>query len=102
MVGDRKRTSVDCHFGIKLIHLHSCLLSLRGVMLKLLLILALVVYVLSKVGGLFFKAGAASQHFRPQQKGQRAGNSNVNSAPPKDKKGGTIKGGDYVDYEEVK
>lgn len=69
-------------------------------MLKLLIIMALVVYVVSKVGGLFFRAGAASQQFRTQRRPD--GNTNINTPPPKGKKGGTIKGGDYVDYEEVK
>jgi hypothetical protein len=71
-------------------------------MLKALIIMALVVYLLSKVGGLFFRAGAASQKFGPQQRRPADGNMNVNTPPAKDKKGGTIKGGDYVDYEEVK
>ncbi len=64
--------------------------------------MALVGYLLSKVGGLFFRAGAASQKFDPQQRRPPDGNINVNTPPTKDKKGGTIKGGDYVDYEEVK
>ncbi len=64
--------------------------------------MALVVYVLSKIGGLFFRAGAGSQKFGSQQRRPPDGNINVNTPPTKDKKGGTIKGGDYVDYEEVK
>lgn len=64
--------------------------------------MTLVVYLLSKVGGLFFRAGAASQKFGPQQRRPVDGNINVNTPPKGNKRGGTIKGGDYVDYEEVK
>jgi hypothetical protein len=71
-------------------------------MLKFLLILALSLYVLSKIGGFFFRAGASSQQNRYQQRKPSDGNINVDSSPRKDRKGGNIKGGDYVDYEEVK
>jgi hypothetical protein len=70
-------------------------------MLKLIIILALVAYILSKVGGFFFRAGAASQQNRNFQQRRPEGNISVDSAPKKDKRG-NIKGGDYVDYEEVK
>jgi len=69
-------------------------------MLKLLIILALAVYILSKIGGFFFRIGAASQN-RNSQSRRPEGSINVDSNPKKDKRG-TIKGGDYVDYEEVK
>jgi len=69
-------------------------------MLKLLIILALAVYILSKIGGFFFRIGAASQN-RNSQTRRPEGNLNVDSNPKKDKRG-NIKGGDYVDYEEVK
>jgi hypothetical protein len=69
--------------------------------MKLIIILALVAYILSKVGGLFFRAGAASQQNRNFQQRKSEGNINVDSVPKKDKRG-NIKGGDYVDYEEVK
>lgn len=70
--------------------------------MRFFIILALVGYVLYKVGGLFFRAGAASQQSRFQQRRPpEGGDMNVNSAPKKNK-GGHIKGGDYVDYEEVK
>jgi hypothetical protein len=68
-------------------------------MTRFLLILALVGYVLYKVGGFFFKVGAASQQPRPQRRPQ--GNAHVDSTPKKDKDG-HIKGGEYIDYEEVK
>jgi hypothetical protein len=60
-------------------------------MIKLIIILGVVVYILFKVSSFFFKIGAASQHMRQNQ------DAKTKKAPdPK------IKGGDYVDYEEVK
>lgn len=64
-------------------------------MLKFLLIIALVLYVIYKIGSFFFRAGAASQHLRDQQR------RNYN-ASGKDKRKSTFKGGEYIDYEEVK
>ena len=69
-------------------------------MLRLLLIVALIIYVLSKVSSFLFRAGAPSQNRNFQQR-KGDGNVNVNSTPKKEKRG-DIKGGDYVDYEEVK
>jgi len=72
-------------------------------MLKFLLILALIGYLFYKVGGMFFRAGAASQQFRQGQNGKSQDTaSNVNANPQRDKRNGGIKGGDYVDFEEVK
>jgi hypothetical protein len=68
-------------------------------MLKLLIILALSAYVLSKIGGFLFRVGAASQNRNDQQR--KEGNVHVDPNPKKDKRG-NIKGGDYVDFEEVK
>lgn len=68
-------------------------------MLRLLLIFSLIFYVLYKFG--FFRAlsqGARSQpNFRPPNS-----NVNINDAPPKEKKRSDFKGGEYVDYEEIK
>lgn len=64
-------------------------------MLKFFLIVGLVLYCIYKIGTLFFKAGAASQYFRGHQK------TNFDP-PPKEKKTSKFKGGEYVDYEEVK
>jgi len=69
-------------------------------MLRLLLILALAIYILSKIGGFFFRVGAASQN-RSGQPRRPEGSVHVDSNQKKDKRG-TIKGGDYVDYEDVK
>ena len=70
-------------------------------MLKFLLILALSLYILSKIGGFFFRAGAATQQ-RSQQRKPSDGNVYVNTNPNSTKNKGNFKGGDYVDYEEVK
>ncbi len=66
-------------------------------MFKFLLVCAIIGYIFYKVGGIFFRAGAASQQARRPQDTA----SNVHANPVKEKKGG-IKGGEYVDYEEVK
>jgi len=58
---------------------------------RFLLIVGIVGYILYKVGSFFFKIGAASQQMR-----QRDQNPKSKTPPSK------IKGGDYVDYEEVK
>ncbi len=70
-------------------------------MLRFLIIISLIGYVLFKIGSLFFRAGAASQQGRFQARKPSQGSIHINT-PPKEKKSGTIKGGDYVDYEEVK
>jgi hypothetical protein len=62
-------------------------------MLKFLLILGLILYSVYKIGSLFFRAGAASQQFR--------GPRNPEPQVKQDKKR-AFKGGEYVDYEEVK
>jgi hypothetical protein len=63
-------------------------------MFKFLILTCLVVYLVYKVGGLFFKAGAASQQFRNQQQKKSFDdqkNPKKNSKP-----------GEYIDYEEIK
>lgn len=64
-------------------------------MFKFLLILGLILYVIYKIGSLFFRAGAASQQFRNQQR------QNMN-ANPNQKAKTKFKGGEYIDYEEIK
>jgi len=67
-------------------------------MLKFLLIISIVFYVIYKVGMLFFRAGAASQQFRnPPPRRQEDYQQQTRS-----KRNGNVKGGEYVDYEEVK
>jgi hypothetical protein len=71
-------------------------------MFKFLITIALVVYVIYKIGGLFFRAGAASQQFRNQQQQQRR-NFEANGDVKKDQKTkGSNKAGEYIDYEEIK
>ena len=67
-------------------------------MFRFLLIISIVGYIFYKVGSMFFRAGAASQQFRSNERK----NINVDPQPKKDKKSSAVKGGDYVDYEEVK
>jgi hypothetical protein len=64
-------------------------------MLKFLIILSLTVYVISKIGGFFFRIGAASQPPRRPV---------APSPQPDNRKGkkGNVKGGEYIDYEEIK
>jgi len=69
-------------------------------MFRFLLILSLIVYAIYKIGSLFFRAGAASQQLRNQQ--QRNFDDNVGSDPRATKAKSGTKGGEYIDYEEVK
>ncbi|HEY9045647.1 MAG TPA: hypothetical protein VIN08_07110 [Ohtaekwangia sp.] len=62
-------------------------------MLRFLIILGIVVYVFYKVGSFFFRAGAAAQELKGYKQKEKAA-----SQAKKNK----VKGGDYVDYEEVK
>ena len=61
--------------------------------MKYILILALLFYVFYKVTSFFFKAGVASGQSRQQRQAPEG---------KKGKPGGEIKGGEYVDYEDVK
>ena len=71
-------------------------------LLKYALILGIVVYVFYKIGSFFFRAGAAAQQLRDMQNQKRKEFEGSKPAPtPKDKKG-KARGGDYIDYEEVK
>ena len=69
-------------------------------MFRFLLILSLIVYVVYKIGSLFFRAGAASQQLRNQQ--QRNFDNSMSSDPRAQKPKGGTKAGEYIDYEEVK
>ena len=70
-------------------------------MLKLLLILVLVIYALYKLGvfRIFFHQAGEGHRQNPPKTG---GNVNINPTPPKQEKKSGLKGGDYIDYEEVK
>jgi hypothetical protein len=63
-------------------------------MWRFLLILGLITYIIYKVGSFFFRAGAASQELNDLKKKQ--------NQPPATPRKSKLKGGDYVDYEEVK
>jgi hypothetical protein len=67
-------------------------------MFKFLLIVGLILYVIYKIGTLFFRAGAASQQFRNPNRNQNFNQPNNQQ----EKKGKNFKGGEYVDYEEIK
>ncbi|HEY9009260.1 hypothetical protein [Ohtaekwangia sp.] len=62
-------------------------------MLRFLIILGLIVYVFYKVGSFFFRAGAASQELKAYKQREKAATQT---------KKGKVKGGEYVDYEEIK
>lgn len=78
-------------------------------MLKFLIILFIVSYVAYKFGGYLMKVLYAvsgqdpkQRNFNNESKKKTDGNVNIDYVP-KDKKGGNgYKGGEYVDYEEVK
>jgi hypothetical protein len=64
-------------------------------MWRFLLFVGIIGYLLYKLGSFFFKIGAASQQMRDR---------NVNNPPDQasKKNKSKIKGGEYVDYEDVK
>ena len=69
-------------------------------MLKLLLIIVISLYVLSRIGRFLFGIGLSSSQNRSYTK-TSGGNVNVNGDASK-KKDKNIKGGEYIDFEEVK
>jgi hypothetical protein len=73
-------------------------------MLRILLIIVLVVYALYKLGLFRVFVINAKQGYDPQKVNHKPTDSNVNidNAPPRPKGGSDYKGGEYVDYEDVK
>ncbi len=69
-------------------------------MLKLLLIIAISIYLLSKISRFLFGIGLSPSQNRSYTK-PTDGNVNVNSSTSK-KKDEKVKGGEYIDFEEVK
>lgn len=69
-------------------------------MLRWLIIISLFAYVLYKFG--FFRSLSSGYNEKGQTRRPPNSNVNVDNAPPKDKKRSDFKGGDYVDYEEIK
>ncbi len=68
-------------------------------MLRFLLIVGLILFVVYKIGTLFFRAGAASQQYRNQQRSDF--NQNYNGSRKKESRSSN-KSGEYIDYEEIK
>jgi hypothetical protein len=68
-------------------------------MLKGIIILTLAFYVFYKITSFFFRAGAASQQFRQQQSNRQFRDNDKKNNKPNN---GNVKGGEYIDYEEVK
>jgi len=68
-------------------------------MFRWLLIISLIGYVLYKMG--FFKSLSSGYNEKDQYRRPPNSKVNVDSAPSKEKKRSTFKGGDYVDYEEI-
>lgn len=69
-------------------------------MLRWLIGITLIGYVLYKLG--FFRALSGGYSEPLNRKQPNNNNVNVNNMPPKAKKRPTFKGGEYVDYEEIK
>ena len=71
-------------------------------MLRLIVILVLLIYLVNKVGGFLFRVLGHSQRTPPNFRPPGDANVNMDSPPKKTNRKSGIKGGDYVDYEEVK
>ena len=69
---------------------------------KILLIIILIAYLLYKFGSSVRVHSTTTNHHRPNQQKPPVGNIHVDAAPQKEKKRSGFKGGEYVDYEEVK
>ena len=69
-------------------------------LLRWLIIGTLIGYVLYKMG--FFKSLSSGYTEKDRLRKPPNSNVNVNNVPPKEKKRPGFKGGDYVDYEEIK
>ena len=65
-------------------------------MFRFLLIIGIISYVFYKIGSFFFRAGAAAQELKNYKDQQK----NADSYKKTKKKG--VKGGEYVDYEDIK
>ena len=74
-------------------------------MFRILLIFVLIFYALYKLG-LFrvFTASVKDGYRDPDNINRKApgGNVNIDATPPKEKRKADFKGGEYVDYEEIK
>jgi hypothetical protein len=71
-------------------------------MFKFILILVLLIYILNKISVFVFRVMGRPQQAPPQYRRPPEGSIHVDPNAKKMNKKGGIKGGDYVDYEEVK
>ncbi|HMQ00150.1 MAG TPA: DUF4834 domain-containing protein [Cyclobacteriaceae bacterium] len=75
-------------------------------MLKLLLILSLIIFIAIRIGGFLFRlAGGTTTHTSYQKSASQnpaGGNVKVDYNPSKGDNKRDFKGGEYIDYEEVK
>lgn len=71
-------------------------------MFKFLLITGIVVYLIYKIGSFFFRAGAAAQQFKRYEEEKRGDFGQSPNKAPRKAPNGKVKGGEYIDYEEVK
>ena len=69
-------------------------------MLRFLIFTSIIFYLIYKIGSLFFRAGVSSQ--QPRYQAPRPKQPHDTPHDPKVRKKESIKGGEYVDYEEVK
>ena len=70
-------------------------------MFKLIIILVLVIYLLNKVSVFLFRVMGRPQQAPPFRR-PADGSIHMDSTPKRGTKKGGLKGGEYVDYEEVK
>ncbi len=71
-------------------------------MLKLIIILVLLIYVLNKISVIFLGSGSRMQQPPRYRQEAQDGKIHVDRMPGKTGKKSDFKGGEYIDYEEVK
>ena len=71
-------------------------------MLKLIVILVLLIYLVNRVAFFLFRVLGPSHRTPPNFKRPSDGTIHMDSSPKKSDKKSGLKGGEYVDYEEVK
>ena len=71
-------------------------------MFKLIIILVLLIYILNKVSAFLFRVLGQSRQTPPNFRRPADGSVHMDTAPRKENKKSGLKGGEYVDYEDVK
>lgn len=71
-------------------------------MIKYLLILGVIVFFIYKIASFFFKIGAAAQKMKEFQEQQKQAFKNGANGGSRHNSKNKFKGGEYVDFEEVK